>query len=327
MHTSPSTESMNNIVIHNGIEIDKSTLTSRELKRLELEIAVSLFENSGNKIQEIPQGYSYYRDGKIPNANTGPYKETSNEEINEKNERAKALRLERNAKQKQQNAASNTVKTTKPKKQFNTRSPEEAERRKKVSDARKEAELNGAKSFIAPCREHGDSKYVFYSETIKCVKCLEARRKRGQKNKVGDPQEAERKATISERRLAAMEAGETTFTGICRIHKETPYHILNSGHSRCTACRDERAQAARDSKKTPEQLFDAARKKRNKAALKKALEAGEIYFMAECVNCKLTKFRVKTLAEGTPKESKLYYCVACNEARYKNKNAEKKDSA
>lgn len=311
-----------NTITFNGVVFNKDEMTSREIERLELEIAVSEFAKQGNKITVLAQGETSYPDGKLP-----PIQNQKARKEAPPIDPKKTKHVAEDAKRQEtiKKAAARSVKLpptppkiSKPKRVVNHLPPQELERRKKVKEAHCEATLKGLKEFEAPCAKHGLTTFSNYSESCKCKKCVSERREKYKIQEPQDPTRAERSKIISQRRKEAEAKGLKEFQGVCRIHKETLFKIQVNG-SRCHQCCLERSFNDRNARRTPEGILDAQRKAANKLLIQKAVEDGVYEFMADCKNCGMTMFRLKPSKNTTNPNVRYAFCIKCTRKQHRKK--------
>lgn len=313
MHANQDIKS-EHIIHFEGVVYDKEKMTSKEIQRLELEIAVSKYTNQGNEIKTLAPGETAYPDGKLPPLQNQkarlaapPISPEKTKHIAEETKRTKAIKKVANQKKKE---------PSKPKATVTKLDPEEIKRRKEVADAHREAALKGLSVFQATCAKHGLTEYVIYADCCKCRKCVEDRRKKKQDHSPSNRSSSARLKIIAERRAEAVAKGVIEFQGVCQLHGETLYKIQGSG-SRCQACKSNTDKNSRNSKRTEEQLIEIERIAKNKPLLQKAIEDGVSEFDAHCKHCGFTKFRLKPVYASEDPNKKYSFCIECNRKRHR----------
>lgn len=126
--------------------------------------------------------------------------------------------------------------------------------------------------------------------------------------------EAERKRQIVKIREEAIAQGLTDFIAPCKIHGMTKYSLKANG-TRCELCTEDH-RLKRIEKKTPQQQQNLKRKLANRERLAKAIAENKRQFEAECINCGLTTFKIKTVRNSSPPKY-LFHCKHCTDMSYK----------
>lgn len=329
-------ESNSNKITFKGVVFDKSLMTQKEIQRLELDIAMEAFLNSGNSITELAQGETVYPDGKLPpivnqkaRSSATPIDPSKTHHVAEDKKRGELIseakgRATRYSSpkdptksKKSESTKPKTPKTPKP--PANKLPPEELNRRKSVREAYTTAVLNGEKHFEAMCAVHKLTRYAIYAETYKCLACVAARRTKYLKTQPADPSRAWRSKVIAQRREIAIQNGETEFIGVCREHGETLYKIYTHS-TRCHACYLESSQKSRTNARTPEEQSEHKRKMNNKLLIAQAIAEGVREFEATCKNCGPSIFRLRTINPNTDKARIHAFCLECTRKLQRKKS-------
>lgn len=118
-------------------------------------------------------------------------------------------------------------------------------RRNQVTAARKIAEANGQKVFMAPCKHHGMTKYYLHGNQYpRCAECrLLITKNKVRQNKDAEQTDREERAKYNrERTLEAVKNGQSIFTGLCvrcgyaeMKYCKTPNSIIGYTY-RCLVC-------------------------------------------------------------------------------------------
>ena len=211
-------------------------------------------KNEGNKITELPIGFTHFKDGKIPM----------------QKQPVKPLDVEK------YNASSMVTRTVKPKIEKPVKAPKikqvklprvkavkvpKPKRIKKLEvfsaramlyrhncEAFKNARVQGLKKFEAICNRHGFSPFLMYADGRgRCATCLETA-----SNK--NFPEAKRHALNRELMHLAIDLKSNKFLGICKTHGETQFIISSSKNTKssvnykCRTCSSAWAMKSRKKK-------------------------------------------------------------------------------
>lgn len=126
--------------------------------------------------------------------------------------------------------------------------------------------------------------------------------------------EIERKREMIKLRTIAEAQGLTEFTAPCKFHGMTKYHLQSNG-TRCEKCQAEQRKK-RIGEKNAQQMANLKRKTENRERLAKALAENLEEFEAECVNCGLTTFKIRKVANCNPPKHSCF-CKHCTSLCYK----------
>lgn len=236
---------------------------------------VEKFLKNGGSVKEIPFGYSAFKDGIIPTdkSNTNAKKTDNDATIEAKNEAIRKQEEERKLADQQQMVLNR-----------------EKQEKEKLKQERL-IQSSQLKSINSPVDKANPP-----SKKTKAYK---------------DPKETERRKLVRERRLEAVRKNEKTFMAPCFHHGETQYAIFNNG-TRCVKCRNIRKNRDQSNKNKPPEFIE--KKKRQEANHKSMMEAiakGEFYFMADCINCGVTRFKAKKIKKRSGGESYHLHCIQC----------------
>lgn len=211
-------------------------------------------KNEGNKITELPIGFTHFKDGKIP-MQKQPVKPLDVEKYNASK---MATRTAKPIKEKPVKVTKikqvklprvKAVKVPKPKRIkkleiFSAR----AMLYRHNCEAFKNARLQGLKKFEAICNRHGFSPFLMYTDGRgRCATCLE---NASHKNFP----EAKRHALNRELMHLAIELKSNKFLGVCKTHGETQFIISSykntksSVNYKCRTCSSAWAMKSRKKK-------------------------------------------------------------------------------
>lgn len=175
-----------------------------------------------------------------------------------------------------------------------------------------EAIHQGHSYFLADCINCGITKFRYRSSKgrthktlyrMSCVKCMS---NQGRKDKQARGAEQLRKKTVEMLRLAAIDAGTSTFLAPCAIHDMTEY-MLTKNSARCRLCvSDYNDQATLKMHESADSVAShLSRKERNSYNHHQhsiALSQGQKTFIGYCINCQKTEFKLRKNG---------YTCIAC----------------
>lgn len=228
-------------VIKSQITNEQKRNSLREQLNKDLEIFLA---KKGNQITKLNHGETQYPDGVLPYSRTYKGERKTELDVSSVDKDSKSPKVV----SEKEEVKSNPVKVItpksplskkntapKPKKTVQKSEPSaEAIRLRKVAEAKKNALANGEKSFIAPCRNHGETKF-FIDETnrIHCGLCRCRHNNKKFFNQEIDPKvkeahlkDLERRRKNRKLRDEAIEKGENTFNGECKNCGETELKIL-----------------------------------------------------------------------------------------------------
>ena len=211
-------------------------------------------KKEGNKITELPIGFTHFKDGKIP-MQKQPVKPLDVEKYNAskmvtrtaKPKKEKPLKVQKIKQVKLPRVKA--VKAPKPKRikkleVFSAR----AMLYRHNCEAFKNARLQGLKKFEAICNRHGFSPFLMYADGRgRCATCLE-----NASNK--NFPEAKRHALNRELMHLAIDLKSNKFLGICKTHGETQFIISSSKNTKssvnykCRTCSSAWAMKSRKKK-------------------------------------------------------------------------------
>ena len=211
-------------------------------------------KNEGNKITELPIGFTHFKDGKIP-MQKQPVKPLDVEKYNA------SKMVTRTAKPiKEKPVKVTKIKQVKLPRVKAVKAPK-PKRIKKLEifsaramlyrhncEAFKNARLQGLKKFEAICNRHGFSPFLMYADGRgRCATCLE-----NASNK--NFPEAKRHALNRELMHLAIELKSNKFLGVCKTHGETQFIISSSKNTKssvnykCRTCSSAWAMKSRKKK-------------------------------------------------------------------------------
>ena len=200
--------------------------------------AVAAWEKTGNKINELPFGHSEFKDGKIPYSKA-PVQQLDIEKYN-----AEQVTKHTPVKQRKEKTTKVKVvklrlvkpKVVKPKRVSKlVVYGERAMIRFHNIEVFKTARDNNLNEIEALCIHHGYTVYRFYKDRPRCLKCVDC-------FQIKDLDNHNRQTLNKELMLVAASNNERKFTGVCKVHGETPFFIIKTQFSRsglnykCFAC-------------------------------------------------------------------------------------------
>ena len=193
----------------------------------------------GNQIIELPFGHSNFKDGNIPQAKSTikPLDiEKYNAERVTKQKPVKAPKKEKPTKVKVVKLRVVKPKVVKPKRVSKlVVYGERAMIRFHNIEVFKTARDNNLNEIEALCIHHGYTVYRFYKDRPRCLKCIDL-------FEIKDSENHKRQLLNKELMLVAASNNERKFTGVCKVHGETPFFIIKTQFSRsglnykCFAC-------------------------------------------------------------------------------------------
>lgn len=253
-----------------------SAVLKKEELRSQLDNQVEEFLKNGGSIQELPIGFTHFKDGILPVDQKAIHhlrKKQNDEKASKSSVVNKPEPVKKIIPPKPKKIAA--PKPVKPKKEPKRKKPmqsfsiEELQRRKNITEARKNAEASGLNYFTAVCKIHGQTKYLICSNGTRCAKCLDDKRvRRSEKNS----KDAERKRKNRERvhfnREALKEAialNKETFIGLCVNCDKSEFKIrvVNRNkegvapqffyHPICIACNQKHMKASEEGRRLRKQ--------------------------------------------------------------------------
>lgn len=241
-----------------------SDVQDKQKLRNKLESDLEIFLANGGKVNELPCGYTEFKDGKIPTKGSGrpkkedrvfdpSIKETSSELIEERNRTIRKGKDVGKKVVKVKVEKPKKVKPPKPKKIAKPKPKPKAKefkpstlRKMKIAELRLIHKRTGKKSFRFDCIHHGENaEFRFYGKKLSffCFDCCKERDKE-KSLKMVDPERHRRLAVNKENFNKAIASGERFFKGYCKHHDYTDLRMTKNAENgvkgitryRCCQC-------------------------------------------------------------------------------------------
>lgn len=202
-----------------------AVLKKEELRTL-LDNQVEKFLKNGGTIQELPIGFTHFKDGIIPVDQKAIHhlRKKQNEEKNTKPSVVNKPELVKKTIQPKPKKVA-APKPVKPKREPKRKKPiqsfsnEELQRRKNITEERRKAEAKGLNYFTAVCKVHGQTKYLICSNGTRCALCLDVKSKSRSERRHDDAERKQKfRARVQFNREALKKAialNKNTFMGQC----------------------------------------------------------------------------------------------------------------